>query len=219
MTDNYSLLKLLDNNFILHANRFIYWEQEQTLILSDTHFGKITHFRKAGIGLPQNVMKEDMQRLFDGIQFYKPTQVIIVGDLFHSVANNEHEIFMRWRKDVAHVKFILVRGNHDIVKPAWYEQAEIQVVPSILKIKNFVFVHQLEHYENTDAEEFLFCGHVHPAVSVKGLGKQSLRFPCFYFTPKHAILPAFGKFTGTYSIEPKKQDKTFAIVNNSIIKV
>jgi uncharacterized protein len=211
---------LFENDFILHSNRVIFWEQEKILILSDLHFGKITHFRKAGIALPNEVMKEDFQRLFEVIQFFKPVQIIIVGDLFHSVANNEHDMLLRWRNDLPHIAFTLVKGNHDIVPKKWYTEANISIVDKILKLGKFIFVHQLEDYTEVLADgEYLICGHIHPAILVRGLAKQSLRFPCFYFTKNYLILPAFGKFTGTFLIEPEKHEQTFAIVNKDIIKM
>jgi hypothetical protein len=33
------------------------------------------------------------------------------------------------------------------------------------------------------------------------------------------VLPAFGKFTGTYLVEPSKEELAFAVVNNSVIPV
>ena len=211
---------ILQNDFLLHSSRVVYWEQESILILSDMHFGKITHFRKNGIAVPTTVMKEDIQRLYDAIQFFKPSKIIIVGDLFHSIANNEHELFKRWRNDFLHIEFILVKGNHDIISLDWYKNANIAVVESVLKINNFIFVHQLKDYINEINEnEYLICGHVHPAVIIKGLGRQSLKFPCFYFTAKYLLLPAFGKFTGTFLIEPKKNETVFAVVNNDVIKL
>ena len=61
---------ILNNNFLLSANRTIFWEQEKALILSDLHIGKSGHFRKNGIGIPQNMLSEDMHRLFAEIQFF-----------------------------------------------------------------------------------------------------------------------------------------------------
>ncbi|HSN61423.1 MAG TPA: hypothetical protein VLR49_10840, partial [Ferruginibacter sp.] len=80
---------ILNNHFLLSANRTIFWEEQKALILSDLHIGKSGHFRKNGIGIPQNMLSEDMQRLFAEIQFYNPSKVIIVGDLFHSHSNKE----------------------------------------------------------------------------------------------------------------------------------
>jgi uncharacterized protein len=209
-----------ENSFLLHSNRLIFWEEESAIILSDMHFGKVSHFRKHGIALPTDIIKEDIQTLFDAIQFFKPKKVIIVGDLFHSVANNEHELFSRWRNDLADVEFILVKGNHDIVSNKWYKDAKFVVVKNFLKIKNFIFVHEKEEYKKKlDANEYLICGHVHPAIVLKGVGKQSLKFNCFFFSENYMLLPAFGKFTGNFLIKTKKNDTVFAIVNNAVIKL
>jgi uncharacterized protein len=207
------------NDFILNSNRTVFWEQEKILILSDLHLGKSGHFRKAGIGIPAAVMKEDMQRLVSVIQFFKPAQVVIVGDLFHSVENKEHELFLKWRNDLGHVPILLVKGNHDIVPEAWYTNAGIETVQKFWRKNNFLFVHQVEDMQQQElqAGDYFFSGHIHPAVNVRGLGKQSLRFPCFYFTGNYAVLPAFGKFTGTYLIRPGKNDKAFFIVENSVV--
>ena len=208
------------NDFILSNNRTVFWEQEKILILSDLHLGKAGHFRKAGIGVPAAVMKEDMQRYVAAIQFFKPVQVVIVGDLFHSLENKEHELFLKWRNDLQHIPMLLVKGNHDIVPETWYKNAGIETAEKIWRKNNFLFVHHIEDVEKEEIQtaDYFFSGHIHPAISIKGLGKQSLRFPCFYFTHQYAVLPAFGKFTGTYLVEPKKNETAFAIVEDSVIQ-
>jgi uncharacterized protein len=206
------------NDFILHSNRCVFWEQEKILILSDLHLGKTGHFRKNGIAMPHAIMKEDMQRLVDAIQFFKPQQLIIVGDMFHSLSNKEHELFFKWRNDLPHIKMLLVKGNHDIVPKQWYQNAHVELVEKIYVKNDIAFVHHIEDADEKDLQQYyFFSGHIHPAVSIRGLGKQSLSFPCFYFTKHFAVLPAFGKFTGTYTVEPSKQEKAFAVVNNSIM--
>ncbi len=215
---NYNINK---NDFVLSHDRVIFWEQEKILILSDLHLGKSGHFRKSGIAIPPAVMKEDMQRLFASIQFFKPELVVIVGDLFHSVENKEHDFFLKWRNDLHHVPIFLVKGNHDIIPSSWYATANITVVENCWRRNNFLFVHHIEDIamDEMDEADYFFSGHIHPAVSIKGLGKQSLRFPCFYFTKQYAVLPAFGKFTGTYLVEPSKGEQAFAVVNNSVLPV
>ncbi len=74
--------QVFNNTFLLSAHRTVFWEEEKTLILSDLHLGKSGHFRKSGIAIPQNIMKEDLQRLLSEVQFYQPKKIIIVGDLF-----------------------------------------------------------------------------------------------------------------------------------------
>ncbi len=204
------------STFWLSPNRSIYWEDEQTLILSDLHLGKTTHFRKAGIAIPLQVFKDDMHRLVSDIQYFKPKTIIVVGDLFHSIENNENDFFLKWRNNFLHIKIILVQGNHDILSKDWYKKANINIVKNILIINNFAFQHD---YEKDKKDKFYtFTGHIHPGVNVKGAGRQSLQFPCFYFTTHFCILPAFGFFTGLAIVKPKKTDSIFAIVENEIVK-
>ncbi|MDB5280019.1 ligase-associated DNA damage response endonuclease PdeM [Ferruginibacter paludis] len=208
--------RIYNNTFLLSADRCIFWEEEKILILSDLHLGKTGHFRKAGIAIPQAVFKEDMQRLVSQLQSFKPRQVIIIGDMFHSESNKEHEFFLKWRQDFASLPIHLVKGNHDILKKEWYALADITIHTCELLIGDFVFVHDVVDCTVPD-HGYIFSGHIHPAVTIRGLGKQSLSFPCFYFGMRYAVLPAFSKFTGTFTIEPKAGENVFALVKQTII--
>ncbi|MDB5230317.1 MAG: metallophosphoesterase [Chitinophagaceae bacterium] len=199
-----------NNTFWLSAERCIFWEEEKILILSDLHFGKTGHFRKAGIAVPQDVFQNDLQRLLNLVQHFKPLQIIAVGDLFHSHANKELDLFIKWKENI-NIPFHLVKGNHDILSASWYKQANITVHQPSLRYNNFLFSHDQEITEQHDAD-YVFSGHIHPGVIIRGLGKQSLRFPCFYFCDEFCVLPAFSHFTGLASIEPCKSETVFAIV-------
>lgn len=209
---------ILGNTFLLSADRCMYWQEEKTLILSDLHLGKTGHFRKAGIAVPQAVFKEDMQRLVTQLQLFKPISLIIIGDMFHSHGNKEHEFFLKWRNDFPELAIQLVKGNHDILEAKWYEDAGIKVYNGQLAIGNINFVHDIASCL-LPIDNYTFSGHIHPGISIRGIGKQSLRFPCFYFGEQYAVLPAFSRFTGTYLVEQKKQDAIFAIVENKLLRI
>lgn len=201
------------NTFWLSHEKAMFWEQQQALIVSDLHLGKTGHFRKSGIAVPQSVYKKDLQRLFHLVQFFNPRQLLIVGDMFHSEGNKEMEWFERWRKDIKNTSVKLIKGNHDILENTWYNNMDIEVIEEQLRMDDFLFT----HHPGKKDQGYVFSGHIHPGVRINGLGKQSLRFPCFYFTPTYSILPAFGGFTGFVAIEPARADKVYAIVNNSVI--
>lgn len=223
------MLLCRDQHLWLSANKTVYWEEEKTIVLSDTHFGKTGHFRKNGIAVPQNIYKEDLQRFFSIAQFYKAQRVIVVGDFFHSHANEELDWFLKWKRDFSQLQITLVKGNHDVLHPSWYETAAIENVPQTLFLGPFQFQHDYveKTKEDKDKKEYqpekshspyIFSGHMHPGITIKGLSKQSLRFPCFYFGKNHCILPAFSKFSGLATIKPKKADHVFAIVNDQLIQ-
>jgi DNA ligase-associated metallophosphoesterase len=210
------LHKLHSQNLWLSAQRSIFWEEEKALIVSDLHFGKTGHFRKSGIPVPQSVYKEDLQRLVDLLHHFGPRKLIVVGDFFHSSANMELDWFKRWRDDFSHTEIILVRGNHDILKDAWYNEAAIEVISPTLQVASFLFSH--DQCKTTEGV-YSFCGHIHPGVLVHGLGKQSLRFPCFYFGRNTCILPAFSKFTGAMTMEKTGANSIYAVVENELVKL
>ena len=206
------------NSFLLSGNRCVFWEEEKALILSDLHLGKTGHFRKSGIAVPQTVFKEDMQRLIAQVQYFKPSSLIVVGDLFHSHANKELGLFLKWRSDFPGLLIHLVIGNHDILEKSWYQSAGIDCCHHSLKIGEFVFTHDISTHAKTSGP-YIFSGHIHPSVKINGLGKQSFRLPCFYFGKEYAVLPAFGRFTGMHSIEPEKGSNVFALVNQKVMRV
>ena len=210
------LHKLHSQNLWLSSLRSLFWEEEKAVIVSDLHFGKTGHFRKAGIPVPQSVYKEDLQRLVSLLNHFKPQKLIVVGDFFHSDANTELDWFKRWRESFAQLQIFLVRGNHDILSGQWYASAAIEVVSPILQMNSFLFSHdQCE----TSPDVYTFCGHIHPGILVHGLGKQSLRFPCFYFGRNTCILPAFSKFTGAVAMDKSSAQAVYAVVENELVKI
>ncbi len=213
------LYQIQDQQCWLSTERAIFWENQSSLILSDTHFGKTGHFRKNGIGVPQAVFHEDLQRMMDLLSFFKPVRLVVVGDLFHSAANLELDLFAKWRSDFNQLEMILVKGNHDILAEHWYQAHQIKVEKAVYQLGPFQFTHDPMHTTDTHETGFLFSGHLHPGVSLSGMGKQNLHFPCFYFNKTSCILPAFSRFSGTATVKKKKDNTIFAIVNQQLIEI
>jgi DNA ligase-associated metallophosphoesterase len=225
--------KIQNNTFWLLVQKALFWEEQKTLILSDLHIGKTGHFRKEGIAVPQGVYKDDLHRLFHIIQQYKPDQLIIAGDMFHSKMNKEIDLFARWRKDVSQLYIQLIKGNHDVLHDEHYALAGIAVNNCSLQVDRFCFVHDIEDVknekpnaknetptlDNADGRHYYFSGHVHPGVVLKTGSRQSICLPCYYFTAQYAVLPAFSAFTGMYPVAAKKQDDVFAIMKDNVMRI
>ncbi len=209
-----------DEHLILSSERTLFWEDQRTLITADLHVGKTGHFRSEGIGVPQAVYRDDLHRLLSQILFFKAERLIIVGDLTHSIANREIDLFRKWRKDFPLLEVILVKGNHDILDNKWYEEADIIVSNDPYPMGPFLFVHDIiKNRKPIESDLYIFSGHVHPSVTIRGRGKQSLKFPCFYFTEKHCVLPAFSRFTGGYNVDPVNATNIFAVADKEIISL
>ncbi|TDQ32527.1 ligase-associated DNA damage response endonuclease PdeM [Zeaxanthinibacter enoshimensis] len=206
-------LNIHQSNFELHPSGALYWKEQSMLLISDVHLGKVSHFRKYGAAVPQKAIAANFRLLDSTLQDFLPGTVCFLGDLFHSHLNSEWELFREWVSRTS-AEIILVAGNHDIISPLKYEALDIKVVPELL-IGQFLLTHHPEEREGF----FNFAGHIHPAVRICGEGRQSMRLPCFFKSPRQMILPAFGTFTGMHTLEQKNDNEVFAIAEDQVIKL
>lgn len=202
--------------FQLYAQKSLYWEKHQALLLADLHLGKVTHFRRAGIPVPARANDQNIERLLHLIQTAHPQRVIFLGDLFHSHYNTEWEVFGELIRHFSAVSFELVLGNHDVMSALQYERHGIQVYDHLM-LDSFLLTHH--PLEDIPAGCYNLAGHIHPGVQLKGKGRQSVTFPCFYFGKQQGFLPAFGMFTGMARIRPRKTDQVFVIAEETILPV
>lgn len=203
----------LNQNLLLLPQKAIFWENTNTLLLADVHLGKVNHFRKSGIAVPHQLSHTDYQTLDFLLKAYPVKRVLILGDLFHSVANQACLTFSVWLKAYPNTEFSLVKGNHDILPEAFYDDNKVKVFADTLIEPPFVF----SHIPLTEKSTFYnLSGHIHPAVKLIGRAKQVLVLPCFYFGKENAILPAFSAFSGKATLSVMKEDKVF-IIGNQIV--
>ena len=191
------------------------WHEENALLLSDVHLGKVSHFRKAGIALPVHAEHENLERLSTLILNNSVDRVIILGDLFHSVYNNAWLLFERFLSHFKTIQFDLVMGNHDILESNNYQMDNLNILGEHLQMGPFF----LTHHPTDNDRLYNICGHIHPAVYLRGQARQGMKLPCFYFSENQAILPAFGSFTGSAKVKPTEKDDIFAIADRTIFKV
>ncbi|WP_069661088.1 ligase-associated DNA damage response endonuclease PdeM [Arcticibacter eurypsychrophilus] len=209
--------ELLKQHLVLLSEKGIFWEEQQTLIVSDLHIGKVGHFRNAGIAIPKDLEQEELAVLSDLIAKYNPKRIIFLGDLFHSEYNDDWNWLMLWTGLFPNIQMVLVKGNHDVLNHHHYSDAGFIVMKEYIFFP-FKFIHE-PLTENEGSELYCISGHIHPAVKLKGKGKQSLTLSCFYFNSVQAVIPAFGKFTGNYCIEVTKAEHVFGILNNKVLKL
>lgn len=197
--------------FVLLPEKALWWPETKTVIVSDVHIGKAGHFRKSGIAIPSDINRENLWRLAGLILDHKPERLLILGDLSHSYHNQEWDDFADMRAQFSQCAFQLVRGNHDILPEELLRQARINSTP-LLEEHGFSFTHAPE-----PTRGYNISGHLHPAVVLKGGGRQRIKLPCFWFGRLGAVLPAFGAFTGTHPISAQKEDAVYVITESRVI--
>lgn len=209
-------IEIMGCPFLLLPSKAIYWPEKKMLILADLHLGKISHFRKEGIGIPLEAKNQNWRELNELIEQFKPKQVFFLGDLFHSKYNNEWIELEQFMANYEEVEFHLVLGNHDILDSSVYEKSRIHTTERY-EIDSFSFTHH--PLDNPKPDQFNFCGHIHPSVRLSGKGRQSIKLSCFYIMESQMILPAFGVFTGTKNLEIEKAISIYGIVEGQMLKI
>lgn len=204
---------LNNQTFTMHCSGALFWEEKSTLVVSDIHFGKVSHFRKHGAAVPLKAIEKNFILLEAIVNHFQPKHICFLGDLFHSSINTEWNMFESWVAKTA-AQLFLVTGNHDIISPLKYEALGVEVISEMVT-QDFLFTHHPEEREGL----FNFAGHIHPSIKLKGSGKQFLKLACFFKSNNQMILPAFGEFTGTYSLQPTKENEVYVITKDEIFKI
>lgn len=199
----------------LLAQKAIFLPQERILVVADMHLGKLAHFRKAGIFVPDQSENEDLLVLQSLIEAHGPAEVVFLGDLFHSEKNSSHQSFLVLLNRFPDVKYTLTKGNHDIIPKSFFQDASVEIVEKRDLDNDIVLRHQLPARPLDN--EFYIIGHIHPGYLVSGRGRQFFRLPCFHQNENTLVLPAFGRHTGLFIPEPSAANKNYVIMNNDIV--
>jgi len=133
-------------DWTLLPEKAVYWATEKTLIVSDLHLGKISHFRKSGLAVPFNAKDKNLEELSFLLLNYDIEQVIFLGDLFHSKNNAATALYSELFDRFPDLHLILVKGNHDIFDNNVYDELSLDVVNS-LTLGPFYFTHEPEEHK------------------------------------------------------------------------
>lgn len=199
---------------VLLPEKAVWLPDHKALVIADVHWGKIDHFRKAGIPVPVKGNDKNIEILVRLVNQHKPERLLFLGDLFHSVYNDEWETFGQVRKAFAQCSFELIVGNHDILSETQYKRARLMLHPQQLVLNELLLTH--EPLESIPAGYYNLAGHLHPGAHLVGTGKQSLTLPCFFVKANQCILPAFGSFTGLAKVRPKPGEKIFVVAEGKV---
>jgi len=204
-------------DLLLLPERAAFWPATRTLFVADFHLGKAASFRRAGIPLPSGTTAENVERLGRAIDKSGARRVVFLGDFLHSAAGRTQTTlagFAAWRDSRRAVEMTLVRGNHDKKAGDPPGEWDMRCIEAGEPLGPFV----LNHEPGASRGGYALAGHIHPAVRLTGSG-ESLRLPCFWFGARFGVLPAFGAFTGSAEVSPRRGDQVFVIAEHEVLKV
>jgi DNA ligase-associated metallophosphoesterase len=207
----------LPDGLLLLPEKAIFLRDERILVVADLHFGKVNHFRRAGLPVPPAANRKNTESLIDMVNLHRPRRIIFLGDLFHSHYNEEWEVVGQIVKHFPACSFDLIRGNHDIMSEQQYLRKGIKVL-ECERVGQYLLTHEPMLADEIPQAIINVAGHIHPGAHLQGKGRQSVTLPCFWFSKNQIILPAFGSFTGLAAILPSEADHVFVVFENTILE-
>lgn len=212
-------IEFAGEKLLLMAERVIYWPARAALLAADVHVGKDTTFRLSGIPVPESVVDADLKRLSRAIIRTDARVLILLGDFQHArlgMTGHTIEKILRWREQHPELRVRLLEGNHEKssgeVPDCWrFECCGDSIMEGPIALR---------HHPPATKRRMkpTICGHLHPAVRLFGKGGQSERLPCFYLERNLLVLPAFGRFTGSSTIDSSKAVAVYAVTEEAVIK-
>ena len=186
----------------LLPERALWWPAQRVLWIADLHLGKAATYRALGQPVPAGTTRENLARVSRLVLHYQPAQLVFLGDFLHAAEARTASVLdalAQWRDVHPDLTCTLVRGNHDNRAGDPPTELGITVVDEPWLIGPFAAC----HHPQLHATHAVIAGHLHPALLLRGSGRDHLRLPCFCFEAQLAILPAFGEFTGGWRVMPQ----------------
>jgi DNA ligase-associated metallophosphoesterase len=184
------------------------WHQGTgTLLVADVHLGKGASFRALGVPVPAGSTEATLARLAALVDGTGARRLVVLGDLLHGPAarrGDTAEALQRWRDARPGLECVLVRGNHDGRAGDPPARCRFAAVDGPLALGGLRVCHEPAELD----DGYALGGHLHPAWRLRGRA-DSLRLPCFWLRPRWGVLPAFGEFTGGWTIEPGAGDRVY----------
>ena len=203
---------------LLSAQRAAFDPQLKCLLIADAHFGKDAVFRAHGVPVPAGATTDDLGRLDSLIAAHRPESIVFLGDLLHgreSLGSETMDALHAWRERHASVRVVMVEGNHD---------RNAGLLPPSLGVETVFEPWMLGpwalcHYPQAVDGAYVLAGHQHP-VYVIASRADTVRVPCFRFSARCGVLPAFGAFTGGFVVNHSDDDAAiYAVAQNRVIAV
>ncbi|MES2911003.1 MAG: ligase-associated DNA damage response endonuclease PdeM [Pseudomonadota bacterium] len=195
---------------LLLPERALWWPAQRVLMIADLHIGKAATYRNLGQPVPSGTTRENLRRISRLLLQYRPALLLFLGDFLHAAQARTPSVLHaldEWRQEFSDIDVLLVRGNHDSRAGDPPESLNIKVVEEPWLIGPFAAC----HHPQSHATHAVIAGHLHPVVSLRGRGRDHLRLPCFCFEERRAVLPAFGEFTGGWSMKTEPGLKVYPV--------
>ena len=203
---------------LLLPERALYLPEFGILCIADWHLGKAAHFRRSGIAIPQPDLEREFRLISDLRNRCGASAVLFLGDLFHSLKNNDWDQFAGFIRRHPGVDFSLIRGNHDIIPEGFFDTIGVALADRMVIGERILFTHK-PLYGDTPTGLLNIAGHIHPGHSIQLQARQAVTLPCYHYSEDTLVLPAFGSMTGLYPLRKAPGHVFYCILGEEVIAV
>ena len=151
-----------------------------TLVVADVHWGKDETFRAAGIPIPVGPVRADLACLDTALRRTGAERLLVLGDLWHARSRASPRITLRRAAGLARRPTrrwsstgVSSRWNHN--RRAGHPPPDLNIVCRDEPVVESPFM--FRHVPGPSADGYVLAGHVHPAVILRGEGRQRARLP------------------------------------------
>lgn len=211
--------RVRNETFVALPSRILAWPAERLLVVADFHLGKAQTFHRSGMWLPPEAHAADLATLSQAAEERDAEHILFLGDFVHARAGVTPEIiqaFTQWKTSFAGAVTVVI-GNHDrsLVKH-WPPQWEFIKLVEDWRRGEFHFRH--EPPLNYHGKDFVWCGHIHPKVSLRW-GAERLSLPAFVVGERIGYLPAYSSLAGGIAFPFRPRHRYLAVAEGSIVEV
>ncbi|QCI64937.1 ligase-associated DNA damage response endonuclease PdeM [Phreatobacter stygius] len=189
-----TIIPVADQAFVVDCSGALWWDDRQTLVVSDLHLEKGSSFAARGVLLPPYDTAATLAMLALALDRFRPRRVIALGDSFHDggaldrIADSDRTALGDLQRGLS---WIWIEGNHD--------EALSGILPgehaTTIDEQGLVFVHQ----PSSRPARGEIAGHFHPCAKVRGRGR-GIRRRAFASDGQRLVMPAFGAYTGGLNV-------------------
>ena len=211
-------LEIAGQTLWLLPERAVFLPESDTLVVADADLGEAPGAQAPGVVPPGGVPDDALTVLSRLVRRLEVQRIIFLGDVLHSMralAPETRAAVTRWRERHSALELTLVRGQQAGRAADPLVTLDIQPFDAPLMHRGLALCHEPRPVDGA----FALAGHVHPCVSVGGRAHDWHRLPCFWFSPRVGVLPAFGSFTGMQTIRVAAGERVFAATAERVIEL
>jgi DNA ligase-associated metallophosphoesterase len=189
---------------LLRPSGALFVERLRTLVVSDLHFEKGSHYARKGLLLPPYDTDATLARLEAEAEALAPATLVFLGDTFHDDGGEARLAAGNAARIAALASgrtLVWIVGNHDEAGP--------RALPGDVADTVAAGALTLTHEPEPGRRPGEVAGHLHPCAKVVAY-RRSVRSRAFLTDGERLIAPAFGAYAGGLNVLDPAYDGLFA---------